>query len=325
MRMVVKIFLFLLIALIAGCTVMAGKRDTTARKAYPPIGKFVDVDGTRVHAWVKGDGSDLVLIHGAGGNLRDYTFALAERLSVKYRVIAFDRPGHGWTGRLPGYGGLGNTKGESPLEQAEMLQKAADKLGVTRPIVVGHSFGGAVTLAWGLNRPEDTAALVTLGGVSNPWPGDLDRLYAVTGSAIGGATVVPLISAFAPETRVETALASIFAPQQPPEGYIDYIGTDLSLRRSALRANGQQVNGLRPHIVEMEKRYGATLTMPIEIVHGTADTTVPIHVHAEKLITQVPSARLKRLKGVGHMPQHAEPDEILAAIDRAASRAGVRP
>ncbi|WP_299842694.1 alpha/beta hydrolase [uncultured Roseovarius sp.] len=325
MSLVLKASLLLLVALIAGCSVLAEKRETSARKTYPPIGQFVDVDGTRVHVWVKGTGPDLVLIHGAGGNLRDFTFALAEQLTDRYRVFAFDRPGHGWTDRLPGYGGLGNTKGESPLEQAALLQKAADILGVKRPVVVGHSYGGAVTLAWGLNRPEDTAALVTLGGVSNPWPGDLDRLYTVTSSAIGGATVVPLITAFAPEARIENALASIFSPQNPPEGYIDYIGTDLSLRRGALRANGQQVNSLRPHIVKMEKRYADTLTMPIEIVHGTADTTVPINVHAEKLITQVAGARLARLKGVGHMPQHANASEVLAAIDRAATRAGVRP
>ena len=72
----------------------------------------------------------------------------------------------------------------------------------------------------------------------------------------------------------------------------------------------------------MAPRYG-TLTLPVEIVHGTADRVVPIDVHAEVLLQQVPSAHLTRLEGVGHMPHHAAPEAVVAAIDRAARRAGL--
>ncbi len=313
------------ILLAAGCGVLSQKRETIARTDYPPIGQFVDIDGTRVHAWVNGSGPDLVLLHGAGGNLRDFTFSFAGKLTDRYRVIAFDRPGLGWTERLPGHGGVGNTDGESPMAQADLLQKAATKLGVEKPIVLGHSYGGAVALAWGLSQPRETAALVIVGGVSNPWPGELDNYYKVTGSAIGGATLVPLISALASEDRVKTTVTTIFEPQQPPQGYADYVGADLTLRAASLRANGQQVTSLRPHVVEMSKRYAGTLKMPVEIVHGTADTTVPLEVHAEVLARQASRAHLTRLDGVGHMPHHADPREVISAIDRAARSAGLRP
>ena len=90
-----------------------------------------------------------------------------------------------------------------------------------------------------------------------------------------------------------------------------------------MRANAQQVNRLRPHVVEMSARY-PTLPMPVEIVHGTADTIVPLQIHSEPLSKQIPGAVLTRLEGIGHMPHHADPQAVSDAIDRAAARAGLR-
>ena len=73
----------------------------------------------------------------------------------------------------------------------------------------------------------------------------------------------------------------------------------------------------------MHMRY-AEIDLPVEILHGTADTTVPIHIHAEEVIKIVPSANLTRLDGIGHMPHHTNPEIVTAAIDRAAARAGLR-
>ncbi len=313
------------LAFVASCAGLAEKREREARATYPPIGQLLDVNGTQVHAWTQGTGPDLILLHGASGNLRDFTFDLAGRLSERYRVIAFDRPGLGYTDRLPGYGGYGSTRGEPPLEQAALLQAAAAQLGVERPIVLGHSFGGAVALAWGLSAQEETAALVLLAGVALPWPGDLGTFYDLTGTALGGATAVPLITALVPQRRIDKGLAQIFPPQSPPDGYGAYVGAGLTIQRSALRANGQQVLGLRPHIVEMSERYAAELTMPIEIIHGADDTTVPLSIHSGPFAERVSTANLTVLEGVGHMPHHADPDAALAAIDRAATRAGLRP
>lgn len=316
------------LALLGGCGIVldrrADHRAALAEAAYPPTGQFVQVNGRQVHAHIEGRGPDLVLIHGASGNTRDFTFGFVDLLKDDYRVIVFDRPGLGWSDRISDdFEGAFTTAAESPAQQAAFLQAAADQLGVRNPIVLGHSYGGAVALAWGLARPDDTAALVVVSGASNPWPGGLGALYAVASSAIGGATLVPLIAAFPPRGQVDGALSSIFAPQSPPEGYADYIGAGLTLRRETLRANARQVNALRPHVVEMSARY-ATLPMPVEIVHGTADDVVPLHIHSEPLAQQIPGAALTRLDGIGHMPHHAAPDAVVSAIDRAAARARLR-
>ncbi|WP_386626633.1 alpha/beta fold hydrolase [Sulfitobacter geojensis] len=323
MRRGVIVLTILIAASIAVVQWRAGASEAQAETTSPPVGQVLDVDGVPVHALVMGQGPDLVMLHGASGNLKDFTMGFADRLTDRYRVILLDRPGLGWTGRPKGHGGAWNNNEESPREQAALLQKAADQLGVQNPIVLGHSFGGIVALAWGLGRPDDTAALVLVSAVSEPWPGELGWTYGVFGSKLGGALIVPLITAFVPQRFVSDSITSIFAPQEAPAGYADHISTGLTLRRESTRANAQQVNASRPHVVEMQKNYGS-LRMPIEAVHGDADTIVPLSVHAEVLMGDVPNGKLTVLAGEGHMPQHTAPDAVEAAIDRAATRAGLR-
>lgn len=305
---------------IGGCALITDRRASTreaaAEAAYPPTGSFVEVEGRRIHAHIQGSGPDLVLIHGASGNTRDFTFALVDRLAQDYRVIAFDRPGLGWSEDM------GET-GISPMHQARLLQQAAERLGVTRPIVMGHSYGGAVAMAWGLTDTPDTAALVIVSGATMPWPGGLGPYYAVTGSRIGAATVIPAITAFASPAQADRVIAGIFAPDAPPEGYGDYVGAGLTMRRDTLRINAAQVSRLKPHVIRMAESY-PKLTLPVEILHGSADTIVPAQIHAIPLAQRLPDAALTLLPDAAHMPHHTHPEAVIAAIHRAATRAGLR-
>lgn len=309
--------------MVAAVQIGAGFRELRAKAQYPAEGEILNVDSVKIHAAVTGSGPDVILIHGASGNARDFTFDLVGRLQDRYRVTVFDRPGMGHSGQPDGYGSVFSSSGESPQLMAKILKDAADQLGVSKPVVVGHSFGGAVAMAWALEFEAETAGIVMLGGVSHPWPGGLHWQYPVNAHPVGGAFVVPLFSAFAPNGYVDSVVASIFEPQTAPEGYIDHVGTGLTLRRSALRANARQVNGLRPHIVEMSKNYPA-LTLPIEVLHGDQDTIVPMEIHSVPLSQRVENANLTVLEGVGHMPHHSSPDESVAAIDRVAAAAGLR-
>jgi len=310
---------------LAGCSAIVETRNdtraTAARDAYPPLGSFVMVDGRRVHYVQEGSGPDLVLLHGASGNLRDWTFDFVDRVKDRYRVTAFDRPGLGYTDGNPDYAGAFDARAEGPQAQARLLKAAASALGIDREIVLGHSYGGAVAMAWALDH--DPAAAVIVSGATQPWPGGLGIMYTFTGTSLGGGLAVPLISAFVPKSLARRAIASVFAPQDPPPGYAEYVGAGLTLRPDSFRTNAQQVKSLRPELVRMSGRY-PSLDLPLEIVHGTADDVVPLDIHSEKLAAQVPGAVLTRLDGIGHMPHHAAPEAVAAAIDRAAARAGLR-
>ncbi len=327
MKLAASLISFLLLATLAGCAVVdrrADQREAQAEALFPPEGRMVEVDGRAVHAVVTGSGPDLVLIHGASGSTRDFTMSFVEAVSDRYRVIVFDRPGMGFTDRAdPALRNPFRAEAESPAQQAAMLQAAAAELGAARPIVLGHSYGGAVAMAWALNHPDAISGVVVLAGATQPWPGELGRLYRLMATPLGGAAIPPLITAFAPADRIEGVVDSIFAPDPAPGGYGAAVGAALSIRRESFRANARQVNGLRPHLVGMSKRYGG-IDLPVEIVHGDADTIVPLDIHSVPLSRQVPGANLTVLPGVGHMPHHTAPQAVVAAIDRDAARARLR-
>jgi pimeloyl-ACP methyl ester carboxylesterase len=139
----------------------SNRNDMAAEASHPPLGEFITIDGTRVHYLIEGDGPPIVLLHGAGGNLRDFTFELSGKLAETYTVISYDRPGHGYTDTL-------HDEGESLAEQAALLKSATDALGFPSAIIAGYSFGGGVALAWGLDYPNATDGLILMNAVSNP-------------------------------------------------------------------------------------------------------------------------------------------------------------
>ncbi|WP_376873269.1 alpha/beta fold hydrolase [Albirhodobacter sp. R86504] len=293
----------------AGCT-RAAWRETAAEAAYPPTGQFVDVAGKKVHMEIAGSGPDLVLIHGASGSLRDMTFRLTPLLTDHYRVFTVDRPGFGYSDAM---------EDVSLRAQAAQIRAAVEKAGARTPIVFGHSYGGAVALAWAAQAPASLRAMVLASAPSHLWEGPPPLLYQVTGPWLGQKLITPLITAWAPDSVVEDAIAQAFAPQPVPEGYAAHFGPEMTLRRETMRVNARQRLDIKSEIATLLPTY-ADLTLPIELVHGDADETVYLDIHSRALANEVASARLAVLEGQGHMIQHTAADDLKAAIDRAAKR-----
>lgn len=305
--------LLVLLATVAALTLWrAASVERAAEAAFPPEGRFVTVEGVRLHAVVAGSGPDLVLIHGSAASVRDFTFRLIPALALRYRVIAIDRPGSGWSDAAPG--------GESIHVQARLLREAAAALGARRPLVMGHSYGGAVALAWAVDAPGSVAGLVTVAGPSHPWTTGLPPFYRLTSNPLTRWFAIPLITAWTPDRAVEASIAGIFAPQPVPDGYLAHFGPRMSLRAVPLAETARQRAALLAEITAMAPAYSG-LDLPIEIVHGTADTIVFIDIHARRMVAEAPGAHLTELPGIGHAAQHTAMAEVIAAIDRAAARA----
>lgn len=284
-----------------------------AEEGWPPIGRFVDVDGARIHAWDQGTGQPVVMIHGASGNLRDWTFDIAPALATRRRAIAFDRPGLGYSERPAGQGG-------DPATQARVLARATRALGAEKPILVGHSLGAAVAMAWALAEPDNIAGVVTVSGTVMPWstaPMLAERI-GLDELLIG--FYFDYLKSTAARGGLERFVSRIFRPQPVPDGYLDYVGGPLSLTPSAVAANKQDVAALNTALRRQAPDY-VRITAPVEIISGTEDFIVDPDRQPIPFASRLPDARLKLLEGVGHMAHHVAPDEVLAAVDRIAATA----
>src|SRR6186713_248398 len=95
-------------AVAAGAALLAGGLALFSRVAarrierdVPPDGQFITIDGVRLHYVDRGHGPAIVMIHGLGGQMRNFGYALADRLVADHRVILVDRPGSGYSAAAP--------------------------------------------------------------------------------------------------------------------------------------------------------------------------------------------------------------------------------
>ncbi len=310
--MIVFFNLIALVIVVGALALMTAAGSALISWAHPPKGRFVPVDGGRLHidelSERRQDETAVVLVHGASGNMEDMRIALGDAISDRYRTILIDRPGRGWSER-----GSGRDPA-SPQRQTDMAAEALSRLGVKRAIIVGHSWGGAFATAFAIRHPELTAGLVLLAPTSHPWQGGVSWYYTLVTTPLIGplfayTMVLPLGALLA-----GNATASVFEPQAPPDGYVTRSATRLVLRPKAFEANAQDMTELKGNLEKLVPLY-PSIHAPTFILIGDRDLTVSNDVHAQALTKAIPDARLEILQGVGHMPHHARPDRVLAAID----------
>ncbi|MDP2063173.1 MAG: alpha/beta hydrolase [Phaeovulum sp.] len=293
----------------------AGHVERRIERVHPPRGRIVQVRDGEVHVVQRGTGPDLVLLHGALTNLKDFPESLLVPLSQSYRVTLMDLPGHGYSTR--------QKRVSTPKAQATALADAAAILALRAPIVLGHSYGSTVALAWALSGaalPVRPSALVLIAPpmlpepIAAPWLRKLFRLR------LARRMIATFATAWTPNAFLHLGLDHAFAPQHRPKGYIRHAGTRLLLRRANFRANAEQVAVLSAALRLLAPSY-PSLALPVEILHGTADGVVPQAELLAALVAQIPGARLTLLPGVGHMPHYGDPEPILAAVSRVAALA----
>lgn len=304
-------------ALLAGAALAAGawyvgSRARAADRRRPPQGRFVTVDGVRLHYAIAGEGPPVVLLHGNGSMIDELVASgLPALLAQHYRVVMFDRPGFGYSERP-------HDRAWTAQSQASTLAFALERLGIGRATIVGHSWGALVALALALDHPERVRGLVLVSGYYYP----TFRPDTFVLSAPAWPVVGPLIRhAISPlTTRLAWRGLSrvLFGPPATPERF-ERLSPWRFLEPSRLRAAGEESSVVRSQAETLSRRYG-TIRVPTVILAGEGDRIVSVSRHAERLHRAIPDSVLHAVPGIGHMLHHTVPQRVLRAIDDVALR-----
>ncbi|HXC46782.1 MAG TPA: alpha/beta hydrolase [Candidatus Sulfotelmatobacter sp.] len=308
--------IFALVVLVAvsvgGLVIFTAITARRVETALPPRGQFVEVAGARIHYLDKGTGPPIVILHGLGGQMGNFTYALLERLTDEFRVILMDRPGSGYSMRAPG--ATGRLTG-----QAAIVAQFIRKLGLQRPLLVGHSLGGAIALGVALDHPEAVKGLALIAPLTHvprhvPAPfRALDIKSNFLRWLVAWTVATPIGI-----RRGKAILDAIFAPEPAPADFPTRAGGILGLRPRSFYNTSSDMRAVNLDLAPMVARY-SSLRMPVRILYGTSDEVLNHQAHGEAMKAKSSMVSLQLVSG-GHMLPISAPD-LTANFIKAAARA----
>jgi pimeloyl-ACP methyl ester carboxylesterase len=282
-------------------------RARRVERRHPPAGRFVTVDGARLHYLERGAGPAVVLLHGNIVTAEDYVWSgVFDRVAERHRVVTIDRPGFGYSDRP--HGTLW-----TPAAQADLLRQAFAQLGLERPVVVGHSWGALVALALALNHPDAVRGLVLLSGFYKPTLRVDVPMVAPPAIPVVGDVMRYTISPLLGTALLPLGLKAMFAPLSMPAHFREEFPRGFPVRPGQIRAQAQDAVTMVPAIAAMQGRYG-DLRLPVTIMAGTDDRVVDVDGHARWFHEVVPHSDLRLIPGAGHMFHYAAPEQVAGAV-----------
>jgi pimeloyl-ACP methyl ester carboxylesterase len=309
----VGIAIVLAVATLGGLAAFTARTARQVENALPPRGRFIDVDGARLHYIEAGSGPPLVLIHGLAGQHGNFTHSLLDLLQNDHRVIIVDRPGSGYSTRAA-------NAPAGIAAQARTISHFIAALGLRQPLIVGHSLGGAIALSLAVNHPEQVGGLALIAPVTH-LPKDVPPIFR------GLAIRSPFLRALVARTLAvpvsirnrHAVLESAFGPQPVPRDYGTKGGGLLNLRPASFINASLDLMAAHDESEDMTARYGH-IKVPVGIMYGTADRILDPVTHQAALVEKLPGVDCELIDGGGHMILICSADRCAAFIKRVAQR-----
>lgn len=296
---------------------LAAYSKATARKiekAVPRDGELVDVDGETVHVVDRGSGPPIVMIHGLGGQMRNFGKPMIEALERDHRLILVDRPGSGYSPRAAATSARLKT-------QAATIAGLIRQMGLDRPLIVGHSLGGALALSLALDHPDVVGGLALIVPLTQPQDilsvPPVFKPLVIRSPAVRRAVALTLATPMG-ILKAEAALKDIFAPEAVPQDFGTEGGGMLAMRPDNFYATSSDLLALEGELEPMAERY-PSIAVPVSILYARSDNLLDPKIHGEKTVSEIPGAVLELADG-GHMLPFTQPALAADFVRRAAER-----
>jgi pimeloyl-ACP methyl ester carboxylesterase len=312
------VLILVVVCIIAG---LVGFTASTARRVeaeLPPRGRFIDIDGQRIHyVDTGGSGPVVVLIHGLSGNMLNFSYAMADKLAGNFRVILVDRPGSGYSTRPA-------SMSATLTAQAATLATLFRRLGLKRPLLVGHSLGGAVSLAIALDHPDCAGGLALIAPLTHA-KGEVQGVFKglvirspLLRRIIAWTVATPLAIRLGPKL-----LQTVFAPDAAPSDFPTRGGGLLELRPSAFYGASSDIVVINEVLPGYMERYHS-LNIPVAMLFGRGDQILDSRDQGEAMKVKLPALGLELTEG-GHMLLVTAPERCVALVRRVADELSEAP
>jgi pimeloyl-ACP methyl ester carboxylesterase len=307
MRIVIRVLSGLAAALVllVVLALVAGARytpNTQIPRGF--VGKHVLVAGVPLRVVQRGQGPDVLLIHGSPGSIEDWSQVL-NSLASRYRVTAFDRPGHGFSGSSDSF---------SYDYNADLAIALMDTLKLRDVVVVGHSYGGGTALAMAVKNPDSVAAYLVIDSATYEPSRRINTLFHALGLPVLGVGLARLLPDDIAQAKIRAGVRSEFKLAPPSESFVDLRARIWSSPK-VMHALAAEMAGMAGWLAELSPRY-PSISRPLFLL---AERDHPAHrAAAEHLARDVPSAELELVPKAGHFLQFEAAGRVIATIDRAA-------
>ena len=240
-------------------------------------------DNLKVNITTKGNGEPVFLLHGWGCNGEIFK-SIQEVLATAYTTYSFDFPGFGASDEPTAVWGV--------EEYTRMVEQFAKDNGIESPALIGHSFGGRVSIVYASRNDVSRVMLVDAAGIKPKRP------FKYYWKVYTFKTLKWLCNTFLPKAKAQ----AIIDKRRKGAGSSDYNNASPMMRAILSKVVNEDLKHLMPSI-----------KAPTLLFWGNLDTATPLS-DAKTMEKLIPDAGLVVAHGTGHFSFLENPGLFTAVI-----------